>query len=84
VAETMAIRDAIQAGGTAPTPAELEEKVKRACDLGAGAEAWKLTWVIVRKRGRKALPRQLRSRALRMWWQCEYTLPMRLFLLVFP
>jgi len=80
----MAIRDAIQAGGLTPPPAELEQKLKRACDLGARAEAWKLAWVIVRKKGRKALSAELRSRAFRMWWQCENTLPMRLFLLVFP
>ena len=84
VAETMAIRDALQAGGPAPPSAELEEVVRRACDLGAGAEAWKLAWVIVRKKGRKVLPPGLRSAAVRLWWQCEYTLPMRILLLVSP
>ncbi len=84
VAEAMAKRDALRTGESSPTTVELAATLKRACDLGAGAEAWKLAWVIVRKRGRKALSRDRRSEAVRMWWQCEYTLPMRLFLLVSP
>jgi hypothetical protein len=82
VAETMAKRDALQAGEPSTPISELEATLKQASDLGAGAEAWKLAWVIVRKKGRKALSTERRSEAFRMWRQCEYTILMRLFLLV--
>jgi hypothetical protein len=84
IAETMAVRDALKAGDYSETMESIWKRSNVAWKLGANPEYWKLTWVLLLKRGLRSLNKKQWQQAAKAWLLCEYTLSLLLGTVLAP
>lgn len=82
IAESMSARDDLRHITTVPQETYLRAMLKDLRRAGANAEFWKMALAVVSALGWNSITPQNRRAAVTAWLHCEYTLPMRVLLLV--
>jgi hypothetical protein len=84
VANSMALRESLERPASDVVESEVSDALGWLSSAGANPEFWKLLVVAMRRRPTSRSWRPWVFPAIRAWRQCEYALPMRVLLTMFP